>query len=110
MDFEFSPKVQDLRKRVMAFMDEFIYPNEMLFREQVDAGNRWEEPAILAELKPRAQEAGLWNLFLPNSYGEFRAASSGRLRYSIAARPIRETWKCWPAMVARHSKMSGWRR
>jgi acyl-CoA dehydrogenase len=71
MDFEFSPKVQDLRKRVMAFMDEFIYPNEMLFREQVDAGNRWEEPAILAELKPRAQEAGLWNLFLPNSYGEF---------------------------------------
>jgi acyl-CoA dehydrogenase len=43
----------------------------MLFREQVDEGDRWGEPAILAELKPLAQEAGLWNLFLPNSYGEF---------------------------------------
>jgi acyl-CoA dehydrogenase len=70
MDFEFSPKVQELRKRLLAFMDEFIYPNEALFREQVDAGDRWAEPAILEELKPRAQEAGLWNLFLPQSYGD----------------------------------------
>jgi acyl-CoA dehydrogenase len=70
MDFEFSPKVQELRKRLLAFMDEFIYPNEALFREQVDAGDRWTEPAILGELKPRAQAAGLWNLFLPQSYGD----------------------------------------
>ena len=70
MDFEFSPKVQELRKRLLAFMDEFIYPHETLFRAQVEAGDRWAEPAIIAELKPRAQEAGLWNLFLPQSYGD----------------------------------------
>ena len=71
MDFEFSPKVQDLRKRLLAFMDEHIYPNEVLFRQQVDAGNRWEAPALLGDLKKRAQEAGLWNLFMPQTYGEF---------------------------------------
>ena len=71
MDFEFSPKVQELRKRLLAFMDEYIYPNEALFHEQVDEGDRWEPPAILAELKPKAQAAGLWNLFLPQAYGEF---------------------------------------
>ena len=71
MDFEFSPKVQDLRKRLLAFMDEHVYPNEALFEQQVAEGNRWAAPEILADLKPRAQEAGLWNLFLPQSYGEF---------------------------------------
>ena len=38
MDFEFSPKVQDLRKRLLAFMDDHIYPNEALFEEQVAEG------------------------------------------------------------------------
>ena len=71
MDFEFSPKVQDLRKRLLAFMDEHVYPNEKLFEQQVAEGNRWAAPDLLADLKPRAQEAGLWNLFLPQSYGEF---------------------------------------
>lgn len=71
MDFEFSPKVQDLRERLLAFMDEHVYPNELLHAEQVDAGDRWEPPAIVAELKVKAREAGLWNLFLPKSYGEF---------------------------------------
>ena len=71
MDFEFSPKVQDLRKRLLAFMDEHIYPNEVLFEQQVADGDRWAAPALLGDLKQRAQEAGLWNLFLPQSYGEF---------------------------------------
>jgi acyl-CoA dehydrogenase len=71
MDFEFSPEVQDLRGRLVAFMDEHVYPNETLQRTQVDEGDRWEPPPILQELKRHAQEAGLWNLFLPKEYGEF---------------------------------------
>ena len=71
MDFEFSPKVQDLRKRLLAFMDAHIYPNEALFEEQVAEGNRWAAPELLSDLKQRAQAEGLWNLFLPQSYGEF---------------------------------------
>ena len=67
MDFEFSPKVQDLRKQLLAFMDEHVYPNEALYLEQVGEGDRWERPAILGDLKREAQKVGLWNLFLPES-------------------------------------------
>ncbi|MDJ0711600.1 MAG: acyl-CoA dehydrogenase family protein [Woeseiaceae bacterium] len=71
MDFEHSAKVKALRQQLLAFMDEHIYPNEQRFAEQIDAGNRWESPAVLADLKTRAQAQGLWNLFLPVTYGDF---------------------------------------
>ena len=67
MNFDFSPKTQAFRERLLAFMDEHIYPNEDLFREQIAEGNRWVPPEILEELKPKARAAGLWNLFLPDS-------------------------------------------
>ena len=70
MEFEFSPKVQGLREQLLAFMDEHIYPNEALFEEQVDKGDRWDPPAILEELKEEARKQGLWNLFLPVTYGD----------------------------------------
>ncbi len=70
MEFEFSPKVKNLRTRLLAFMDEHIYPNETLFRQQIADGDRWSPPPILEELKPKARAQGLWNLFLPDSqYG-----------------------------------------
>jgi len=71
MNFEFPPEVQALRVRLLAFMDEHIYPNEERYRDEINAGDRWEPPAVLSELKIEAQEAGLWNLFLPKEYGEF---------------------------------------
>ena len=70
MNFDFSPKVQDLRARLLAFMDEHIYPNETVFRAQIAEGDRWAHPPILEELKPKARAQDLWNLFLPDSeYG-----------------------------------------
>jgi acyl-CoA dehydrogenase len=70
MHFEYSPKVKELEKRLRAFMDEHIYPNESLFHEQIEQGDRWQPAAILEELKERARAEGLWNLFLPESeYG-----------------------------------------
>ena len=70
MHFDFSPKVQELRAQLLAFMDEHIYPNEALFRQQIAAGDRWDHPPILEQLKPKARAQGLWNLFLPSSqYG-----------------------------------------
>ena len=71
MNFEFSPKVQELRERLLAFMDEHIYPNEAAYLEQLNAGDRWEPAEILDGLKDRAKEAGLWNLFLPKEYEQF---------------------------------------
>lgn len=71
MHFEYSDKVKELQKRLLAFMDEYVYPNEKLYHQQIEEGDRWQPTAIIEELKPKARAAGLWNLFLPeNPYGE----------------------------------------
>ena len=67
MDFEYTPKVQELRKRLIAFMDQHIYPNEPKYYAHVRSDKRWEAVPIIEELKPKARAAGLWNLFLPHS-------------------------------------------
>ncbi len=68
MDFDFSPKVQDLRKQVSQFMEDYVYPNEKTFEDQLNSGpDRWQIPPIIEELKDQAKTAGLWNLFLPES-------------------------------------------
>src|SRR5438874_8808899 len=63
MDFAYSNKVKELQKRLAAFMDEYIYPNEDTYVAQLNQGNRWQIPPILEELKTKARQAGLWNLF-----------------------------------------------
>src|SRR5215469_7549076 len=55
----------DLERRVWAFMNEYIYPNEQRVQEEIQR-NRWSPPHIVEELKPRARAVGLWNLFLPD--------------------------------------------
>ena len=67
MDFEYSPRVKDLQKRLNAFMDEHVYPNEPKYYAHVRSDKRWEPVPIIDELKPKARAAGLWNLFLPHS-------------------------------------------
>jgi acyl-CoA dehydrogenase len=69
--FEYSEKTLELREHLEAFMDEFVYPSERTFQEQVEAGeDRWSTPPLMEELKEKARSAGLWNLFLPDSeYG-----------------------------------------
>jgi acyl-CoA dehydrogenase len=67
MGFEHSEKVQTLRKRLGAFMDEYVYPNEATYAEQVAEGDRWQPVQIIEALKAKAREQGLWNLFLPDS-------------------------------------------
>ena len=71
MDFAYSKKVEDLRSRLLGFMDEHIYPNEPIFYAEIaqnrKAGNAWIPTRIIEELKPKALSAGLWNLFLPRS-------------------------------------------
>jgi acyl-CoA dehydrogenase len=80
MQFEFSDKVQALRARVQAFMDEHVYPNEALFAEQLaSAPDRWQPVPIVQALKLEARKAGLWNLFLAHSK---RGAGLTNLEYA----------------------------
>ncbi len=67
MSFEPSEKTQDLAQRLTAFMDRHIYPNEKRQQQQAEELGPWKVLPVVEELKPLAREAGLWNLFLPES-------------------------------------------
>jgi acyl-CoA dehydrogenase len=71
MNFDYTPRVRQMQERLTAFMDEFIYPNEGRFHEEIagnrEKGNAWVPLKLIEELKPKARAAGLWNLFLPHS-------------------------------------------
>lgn len=72
MNFDYSERCKELQATLLAFMDQHVYPNEKVFKQQVDAngserGNRWIPTEIVERLKPLAREQGLWNLFLPQS-------------------------------------------
>ncbi|HEU4352405.1 MAG TPA: acyl-CoA dehydrogenase family protein [Burkholderiales bacterium] len=69
MNFDYSPKVQELRQKLAAFMAEHVYPNEHKWHAHVRSKNRWEVVPIIEELKPKARAAGLWNLFRPKTHG-----------------------------------------
>jgi acyl-CoA dehydrogenase len=67
MDFELTDRCQALRERLLAFMDERIYPAEQTYHEQIVAsGDPHHHPPVMEELKTQARERGLWNLFHPN--------------------------------------------
>ena len=71
MDFSYSPRTQELQARLLRFMDEHIYPAEAAWWAEIEAntaaGRRWTPLEVIEKLKPKAREAGLWNLFLPSS-------------------------------------------
>ena len=67
MDFEFSAKVQELQETLAGFMDDFVYPAEAVYAEQMaSAGDPHHHPPIMEDLKAEARARGLWNLFLPD--------------------------------------------
>ena len=83
MNFDYTPKVQELRQKLSHFFDEHIYPNERAFSSEVAAnranGNAWVPTELIEKLKEQARDAGLWNLFLPASE---RGAGLSNLEYA----------------------------
>ena len=83
MNFDYTPKVQELRQKLSHFFDERIYPNERAFNSEVAAnranGNAWVPTKLIEKLKQQARDAGLWNLFLPESE---RGAGLSNLEYA----------------------------
>jgi len=83
MNFDYAPKVQALRARLLAFFDAHIYPNERAYAEEIAAnraaGNAWIPTRLIEGLKEQARAEGLWNLFLPASE---RGAGLTNLEYA----------------------------
>jgi acyl-CoA dehydrogenase len=74
MDFVYDDRTQDLRERLLAFMDQYVYPAEPVFTGQAEAaeatGRGWERLPVTADLKAEARRRGLWNLFLTGKSAE----------------------------------------
>ncbi|MBK9767585.1 MAG: acyl-CoA dehydrogenase family protein [Chloracidobacterium sp.] len=69
MDFSSTSKTNEFVERLAAFMDDHIYPNEAAYTTELNSGDRWSPIALVGQLKLKARDAGLWNLFLPSESG-----------------------------------------
>jgi acyl-CoA dehydrogenase len=68
MDFEPSARCNEFKERLSAFMDANVYPAEAVYEAQLrESGNPHHQPAVMEDLKSKAREAGLWNMFLPDA-------------------------------------------
>jgi acyl-CoA dehydrogenase len=86
MDFELSDRCKELRERLLAFMDEHVYPAEAVYHEQlVASGEPHSHPPVMEELKERARELGLWNLFLPEPTEGVEAPGLSNVDYAPLA-------------------------
>ena len=86
MEFELSDRCQELRERLLQFMDEHVYPAEAIYREQLlGSGRPHFHPLVMEELKQRAQDLGLWNLFLPHPDADAGAPGLSNVDYAPLA-------------------------
>ncbi|MFI6060150.1 acyl-CoA dehydrogenase family protein [Streptomyces sp. NPDC051286] len=68
MDFAFDTRTEELRTKLLTFMDEHVYPAETIAHEQrALLASPWDTPRIVEDLKAEARRQGLWNLFLPDA-------------------------------------------
>ena len=98
MQFDYSEKTKDYIQRVSAFMDEHIFPNlETYQRQHAEFDNPWNVPQIVEDLKAKAKEQGLWNMFLPpnaeHDTEDYHGAGLTNLEYAPLSELMgRVTW------------------
>jgi len=86
MNFEHSEKVQKYINLLNEFMNEHVYPNEEIYNTQLkNADDRWSTPPIMKELRSKAREQGLWNLYIPPSLSKFGGYGLTNLEYAPLA-------------------------
>jgi acyl-CoA dehydrogenase len=86
MEFDYSERCQEFRERLLAFMDEQVLPAESVYHQQlVESGNPHFHPPVIEELKERARERGLWNLFLPHEDPDLGVPGLSNLDYAPLA-------------------------
>jgi acyl-CoA dehydrogenase len=83
MDFAYTPKVEELRRRVRAFMDEHIVPRIRQWNDEVHAGQY--PVSFMEDLKSRAKSEELWNLFLPDLAANEPGTRLSNLEYAPLA-------------------------
>jgi acyl-CoA dehydrogenase len=92
MDFAYSSKAEELRRRLKAFMEKHVVPAIPAWQQEVAAGVY--PPSIMAPLKAEARSAGLWNLFLPALGEDEPGTGLSNLDYAPLDRPVRLSHRC----------------
>ena len=94
MDFQKTDRVVELEARLSAFMDEHVYPAEAAYHDEVEsADSRWATPPLMTDLKSKARDAGLWNLFIPPKFSGHGGNELTNLEYAPLAEIMgRVTW------------------
>ncbi|MFI1682767.1 acyl-CoA dehydrogenase family protein [Streptomyces sp. NPDC020607] len=89
MDFAYDARTEELRGKLLAFMDEHVHPAEAVADEQRAAlASPWDTPAVVGELKAEARRQGLWNLFFVDQHtlpGAEHGAGLTNLQYAPLA-------------------------
>jgi len=93
LDFQLTDRERYFSTQVRAFLDEHVRPRRADYKAQVAEGDRWQAVPVIEELKPRARQAGLWNLFMPPSSGHphvddsfaFEGTQLSNLEYALCA-------------------------
>ena len=93
MDFSLGPAETEWRDRVRAFIESEVRPRVRDYDAQQREGERWKVLPVVEELKGKAREEGLWNLFMPPSHGatsvddsfEFEGPALSNLQYAFCA-------------------------
>ncbi|WP_313406133.1 acyl-CoA dehydrogenase family protein [Aeromicrobium sp.] len=86
MHFELSDTAKEYQEKVLAFMDEHVYPAEEVYhRQMAESGNPNFHPPVLEELKAEAKKRGLWNLFHPHKDEAWGSPGLSNLDYAPLA-------------------------
>ena len=109
MDFAHSPETEELRQRLLTFMDEHVHPAEAVLQQQLaERENPWTRAPVVRELQAEARKRGLWNLFLAGHPNTAACPTCGTPRWprspdaapswprslSTAPHRTRATWRC----------------
>lgn len=89
LGFQVSARAQEIYQKLEGFMEAHVYPNERLFHEQINHGERWQPVPLMEELKAKAKAQGLWNLFLTET--EYSAGLTN-LEYAPMAELTGRSW------------------
>ena len=65
MDFDLTERQSFFRDRVRDFIEQHVRPRVADYHHEIQTGDRWQPLQLIEDLKPKAREAGLWNLFMP---------------------------------------------
>lgn len=103
-----SPKAVETIKKVHSWMETEVIPAEPILKAQLNQeGRRWKKPQIMRELREKAKKEGLFNLFLPKTFGDLSPGLTN-LEYACCAEIMGRVY--WGAMVRAPSNTSSDRR